>query len=41
MLAGEHVFAFLEKGPLWLVCISSTGDLYTDMAALLEPLAKT
>ena len=36
MLAGEHVFAFLEKGPLWLVCISSTGDLYADMVALLE-----
>ncbi|CAK8997782.1 unnamed protein product [Durusdinium trenchii] len=36
MLAGDHVFAFLEKGPLWLVCISCTGDLYADLVGLLE-----
>ncbi|CAJ1419762.1 unnamed protein product, partial [Effrenium voratum] len=36
MLAGEHVFVFLEKGPLWLVCFSSSGDTYADMVSLLE-----
>eukprot|EP00933_Yihiella_yeosuensis_P045368 TRINITY_DN4073_c0_g2_i6.p1 TRINITY_DN4073_c0_g2~~TRINITY_DN4073_c0_g2_i6.p1 ORF type:complete len:410 (+),score=63.57 TRINITY_DN4073_c0_g2_i6:417-1646(+) len=36
MLAGEHVFAFLEKGPLWLLCISRNGDTYPDMVRLLE-----
>ncbi|CAE7946470.1 Vacuolar fusion protein MON1-like A [Symbiodinium microadriaticum] len=36
MTAGEHVFTFLERGPLWLVCISCSGDLYGDMVCLLE-----
>ncbi|CAE7556873.1 MON1 [Symbiodinium natans] len=36
MTAGEHIFAFLEKGPLWLVCISCAGDLHGDMMCLLE-----
>jgi len=36
MLAGEHIFAFVEKGPLWLVCISKCGDTYPDLVRLLE-----
>lgn len=36
MVAGEHIFAFHEKGPLWLVCISSCGDTYHDMVRLLD-----
>mmetsp|Transcript_19865 Transcript_19865/g.46462 ORF Transcript_19865/g.46462 Transcript_19865/m.46462 type:complete len:526 (+) Transcript_19865:57-1634(+) len=36
MIAGEHVFTFLEKGPLWLICVSCSGDVYGDMVSLLE-----
>jgi len=36
MVAGDHIFAFLEKGPLWLVCISRCGDTYPDLVRLLE-----
>lgn len=36
MVAGEHLFVFLEKGPLWLVCVSCCGDTYQDVVRLLE-----
>jgi len=36
MTAGEHIFVFLEKGPLWLVCVSRCGDTYPDLTRLLD-----
>jgi len=36
MLAGDHIFAFVERGPLWLVCISRCGDTYPDLVRLLD-----
>lgn len=36
MMAGEHIFAFVERGPLWMVCVSKCGDTYTDMVRLLD-----
>jgi hypothetical protein len=36
MVAGEHMFVFLEKGPLWLVCVSCCGDTYQDIVRLLD-----
>lgn len=34
--AGDHIFAFLERGPLWLVCISRCGDTFRDLVRLLD-----
>lgn len=36
MLAGDHIFVFLERGPLWLVCVSRCGDPYHSVVKLLE-----
>lgn len=36
LVAGDHLFVFLEKGPLWLVCVSKCGDTYHDLQRLLE-----
>jgi len=36
MVAGDHLFAFVERGPLWLVCISKCGDAYLDMVNMLH-----
>eukprot|EP00927_Polykrikos_kofoidii_P015732 TRINITY_DN17027_c0_g4_i1.p1 TRINITY_DN17027_c0_g4~~TRINITY_DN17027_c0_g4_i1.p1 ORF type:complete len:772 (-),score=137.59 TRINITY_DN17027_c0_g4_i1:56-2311(-) len=36
MMAGDHIFVFLERGPLWLVCITRTGDEYREIVQMLE-----
>ncbi|CAK0810895.1 unnamed protein product, partial [Prorocentrum cordatum] len=36
MVAGERIFVFVEKGPLWLVCISRCGDVYPDVVKMLD-----
>lgn len=36
MIAGDTTFAFVERGPLWLMCISRCGDTYHDMVRLLD-----
>jgi len=36
MAADDRIITFLERGPLWLVCISRCGDTYNDMVVLLE-----
>lgn len=36
MLAGDHMFVFVERGPLWLTCVSSAGDTYPDVVRMLD-----
>jgi len=36
LAAGEHIFVFVERGPLWLVCISRHGDTYQDCLRMLD-----
>lgn len=36
MTAGEHIFVFLERGPIWLVCVSKCGDTYQDLVRMLD-----
>mmetsp|Transcript_39057 Transcript_39057/g.107605 ORF Transcript_39057/g.107605 Transcript_39057/m.107605 type:complete len:620 (+) Transcript_39057:230-2089(+) len=36
MVTGGHIFVFVERGPLWLVCISCCGDSYPDLVRMLD-----
>eukprot|EP00928_Gymnodinium_smaydae_P014778 TRINITY_DN15431_c0_g1_i1.p1 TRINITY_DN15431_c0_g1~~TRINITY_DN15431_c0_g1_i1.p1 ORF type:complete len:648 (-),score=157.71 TRINITY_DN15431_c0_g1_i1:49-1992(-) len=36
MITGSRIFVFVERGPLWLVCVASTGDSYVDLVRMLD-----